>query len=122
VVGSKTTSYNFTSNGGWCADYFDPYDYLNVLFDGRTIQANNNVFYTYFNNAKWNTQIDHAASLSGAARASAYAKLDQELMTQYAPVVPYLVLNDVFFTSSRIHNWIYSAYFGEPYYNALTVG
>jgi peptide/nickel transport system substrate-binding protein len=122
VVGTPKTNYNFTSNGGWCADYFDPYDYLNVLFDGRTIQPNNNVFYTYFNNASWNKQLDAAAQLSGSARATAYAKLDNELMTKYAPVVPYIISNDHFFTSSRLKNWIYSTYFGEPYYNALTVG
>ena len=122
VVGSKDTTYNFTSNGGWCADYFDPYDYLNVLFDGRNIQANNNVFYTYFNNASFNAGLDHAASLSGSARAAAYAKLDLQLMAKYAPAVPYLVETAHFFTSARLHNWIYSAYFGDPYFNALTVG
>ena len=122
VVGAKDTTYNFTSNGGWCADYFDPYDYINVLFDGRTIQPNNNVFYTYFNNATWNAEMDKAALLSGAARAAAYAKLDQELMVKYAPVVPYLIETAHFLTSARVHNWIYSTYFGDPYYNALTVG
>jgi len=122
VVGSKTTTYNMTSNGGWCADYFDPYDYINVLFDGRTIQANNNVFYSYFNNASFNKAMDQAASLSGAARAKAYAKLDSDLMNKYAPVVPYVIGTDHFFVASRLHNWIYSTYFGEPYFNALTVG
>jgi peptide/nickel transport system substrate-binding protein len=122
VVGAKDSTYNMTSNGGWCADYFDPYDYINVIFNGRNIQANNNPFYSYFNNASFNTQMDAAANLSGAARANAYAKLDQELMTKYAPVVPYLINNDHFLTSSRLKNWIYSAYFGEPYFNALTVG
>jgi ABC-type transport system substrate-binding protein len=122
VVGSKDTTYNFTSNGGWCADYFDPYDYLNVLFDGRTIQANNNVFYTYFNDAKFNAGLDKASQLSGAPRAAAYAALDQTLMTKYAPVVPYLDETAHFFTSSRVKNWIYSSYFGDPYYNSLAVG
>jgi peptide/nickel transport system substrate-binding protein len=111
-----------TSNGGWCADYFDPYDFINVLFDGRKIQANNNPFYSYFNNASFNKQMDAASQLSGSARANAYAKLDQELMSKYAPVVPYLVVNDHFLTSARLQNWIYSAYFGEPYFNALAVG
>lgn len=122
VVGSKTTTYNFTSNGGWCADYFDPFDYLNVLFDGRNIQQNNNVFYSYFNSPSFNSQLDQAASLSGQARANAYAKLDQELMVKYAPVVPYLVETAHFFTSARLGNWVYSTYFGEPYFNALTIG
>jgi peptide/nickel transport system substrate-binding protein len=122
VVETKGTSYNLTTNGGWCADYFDPYDYLNVLFDGRKIQAANNVNYTFFNSPAFNKGLDHAASLSGAARATAYANLDQELMTKYAPVVPYLISTDSYFTSSRVKNWIYSSYFGEPYFNALSVG
>jgi len=121
VVGSKGTTYNFTTNGGWCADYFDPYDYLNVLFDGRNIQPANNVSYSYFNNASFNHALDVAASLSGAARGNAYAKLDSTLMAKYAPVVPYLISTNRYFTASRVHNWIYSTYFGDPYFNALTV-
>jgi ABC-type transport system substrate-binding protein len=122
VIETKGTTYNFVTNGGWCADYFDPYDYLNVLFDGRKLQAANNVNYSYFDNATFNKQLDQAASLSGKARAAAYAKLDQDLMVKYAPVVPYLVSTNRYFTSSRVKNWIYSSYFGSPYLNALAVG
>jgi peptide/nickel transport system substrate-binding protein len=122
VIQTKGTSYNFVTNGGWCADYFDPFDYLNVLFDGRKIQAANNNNYTYFNNGSFNAGLDKASALSGAARAAAYAKLDQELMTKYAPVVPYLISTNRYFVSSRTKNWIYSSYFGAPYLNALAVG
>jgi peptide/nickel transport system substrate-binding protein len=121
VVGRRNTTYNFTSSGGWCADYFDPFDYINVLFDGRTIQATNNVGYTYFNNAGFNKELDAASLLSGPARAKAYARLDRELVTRYVPVIPYLVANSVYFTAPRVRNWIYSNYLGEPYLNALTV-
>ena len=122
VIQTKGTSYNFVTNGGWCADYFDPFDYLNVLFDGRKIQAANNNNYTYFNNSSFNAGLDKASSLSGAARAAAYAKLDQELMVKYAPVVPYLIATNRYFVSARTKNWIYSSYFGSPYLNALAVG
>ncbi|HEY6961646.1 MAG TPA: ABC transporter substrate-binding protein [Gaiellaceae bacterium] len=122
VVGTKGTTYNFTTNGGWCADYFDAYDYLNVLFDGRNIQPANNVGYSYFDSASFNKGLDHAASLSGAARAAAYAKLDHDLMLQYAPVVPYLIVTNTYFTSKRVKNWVYSSYLGLPYFNALSVG
>jgi peptide/nickel transport system substrate-binding protein len=122
VIQTKGTTYNFVTNGGWCADYFDPFDYMNVLFDGRKIQAANNNNYAYFNNAAFNKGLDQASSLSGTARANAYAKLDQELMTKYAPVVPYLISTNTFFTSARTKNWIYSTYFGSPYLNALAVG
>jgi peptide/nickel transport system substrate-binding protein len=122
VIQTKGTSYNFVTNGGWCADYFDPFDYLNVLFDGRKIQAANNNNYAYFNNAAFNKGLDHAASLSGSARAAAYARLDRDLMVKYAPVVPYVISTNRYFVSSRTKNWIYSSYFGAPYLNALTVG
>jgi ABC-type transport system substrate-binding protein len=122
VIQTKGTSYNFVTNGGWCADYFDPFDYLNVLFDGRKIQAANNNNYAYFNASAFNKGLDHASSLSGIARANAYAKLDQELMVKYAPVVPYLIATNRFFTAPRVKNWVYSSYFGSPYLNALAVG
>jgi peptide/nickel transport system substrate-binding protein len=122
VIQTKGTNYNFTTNGGWCADYFDPFDYLNVLFDGRKIQAANNNNYAYFNSPAFNKGLDHAASLSGAARSAAYAKLDHDLMVKYAPVVPYVISTNRYFVSSRTKNWIYSTYFGAPYLNALTVG
>jgi peptide/nickel transport system substrate-binding protein len=122
VIQTKGTTYNFVTNGGWCADYFDPFDYFNVLFDGRKIQASNNNDYTYFDNASFNKGLDQAASLSGPARAKAYAQLDQELMVKYAPIVPYLIATNSYFVSSRVKNWIYSTYFGLPYLNALSVG
>ncbi len=122
VIQTKGTTYNFVTNGGWCADYFDPFDYLNVLFDGRKIQAANNNNYTYFNAALFNKGLDKASALSGAPRAAAYAKLDQQLMVTYAPVVPYLIATNRYFVSSRTKNWIYSTYFGAPYLNALAVG
>jgi ABC-type oligopeptide transport system substrate-binding subunit len=122
VLETKGSTYDFVTNGGWCADYFDPYDYLNVLFDGRTIQATNNVDYTFFNNAAFNKGIDVAAQLTGKARAAAYAKLDYDLMTKYAPVVPYLINTNRYFVSSRVKNFIYSNYFGNPDYNAMSVG
>jgi peptide/nickel transport system substrate-binding protein len=122
VIQTRGTTYNFVTNGGWCADYFDPFDYLNVLFDGRKLQAANNNNYAYFNNAAFNKGLDHAASLSGKARANAYAQLDHDLMVKYAPVVPYLLPTNRYFVSSRTKGWIYSTYFGSPYLNALAVG
>lgn len=122
VLETKGTTYDFVTNGGWCADYFDPYDYLNVLFDGRTIQATANVDYTFFNSASFNKGIDAAAQLTGKARANAYAKLDYDLMTKYAPVVPYIVSTNRYFVSARTKNFLYSNYFGGPYFNALSVG
>ena len=118
---TKGTSYN-VARAGWCADYFDPFDYINVLLDGRSIQANNNTDMSYLNAPALNTAMDKAAALSGKARANAYAALDLQVMKEYAPWVPYEVDNTRTLVSSRVKNWIYSTYFGEPDFNALAVG
>jgi peptide/nickel transport system substrate-binding protein len=122
-----TKSVALSANGynlawaGWCPDYFDPFDYFNVLFDGRTISDTGNLDFFYFNSPKFDAQMDHAASLSGAARNAAYAALDKELMTRYAPLVPLYVSNARFLTSKRVENFIYSNYYGSPDLNAMVV-
>jgi ABC-type oligopeptide transport system substrate-binding subunit len=107
---------------GWCADFFDPFDYINVNLDGRSIQDANNVNFSYLNSPVLNAAMDKAASLSGAARAAAYAKLDLMIMKDFAPWVSYINLNSVYFVSPRVSNFIYSSYFTSPDYNALAVG
>ena len=108
--------------GGWCADYFDPFDYFNVNLDGRTIGDTGNVDYFYFNSPAFDNQMDAAAAKSGSARVAAYAALDKSLMSKYVPFVPFMDGNNIYLTSKRTGNWIYSNYFGGPFLNALTVG
>ena len=120
-LGTKGVDFDL-ARAGWCADYFDPFDYVNVNLDGRSIQDANNVNFAYVNIPALNKAMDAAANLSGAARAKAYQKLDYQIMKQYAPWVPYAIINGVFFVSSRVHNYVYSSYFGEPDLNALSVG
>jgi peptide/nickel transport system substrate-binding protein len=107
---------------GWCADYNDPFDFINVLLDGRTIQDSNNVNFSYFNNAKLNAQMTAASKLLGDARAAAYSKLDLTIMRDFAPWAPYMIPNSRFLVSSRTKNVIYSPYLTEPTYNTITVG
>jgi peptide/nickel transport system substrate-binding protein len=121
TLGTKGVDFDM-ARAGWCADYFDPFDYINVNLDGRSIQAQNNTDYSYLNSPKLNAQMDAAANLSGAARTKAYQKLDYTIMKDYAPWVPYSIINGVFFVSSRVHNFVYSSYFAEPDFNALSVG
>ena len=111
-----------TAFAGWCADYNDPFDFINVLLDGRTIQDQNNVNFAYYNNAKLNAQMDAAASKFGAARSAAYAKLDFDIMTKHAPWAPWYIPNQRMFVSARVKNFIFSNYYTEPAYNAMAVG
>jgi peptide/nickel transport system substrate-binding protein len=120
-LGTKGVDYDM-ARAGWCADYFDPFDYVNVNLDGRSIQDQNNVNFAYVNIPALNKAMDAAANLTGAARAKAYQKLDYQIMQKYAPWVPYAIVNGVFFVSARVHNYVYSSYFGEPIFSALSVG
>jgi peptide/nickel transport system substrate-binding protein len=120
-LGTKGVDFDM-ARAGWCADYFDPFDYINVNLDGNSIQEQNNVNFSYLNSPSLNRAMSAAANLTGSARAKAYAKLDYTIMKNYAPWVPYGIVNGVFFTANRVHNWVYSSYFGEPSYNALSVG
>jgi len=118
---TKGTTYDI-ARAGWCADYFDPFDYINVQLDGRSIQDKNNANMSYLNAPALDKAMDAAARLTGTARAKAYAALDRMIMTKYAPWVPYYVQTTRFLVSSRTHNWIYSNYLGFPDMNALSVG
>jgi ABC-type transport system substrate-binding protein len=120
-VALGSDGYN-VAGGGWCADYLDGFDYMNVNLDGNTIGDTGNVNYFYFNNSKFNKGLAHAASLFGAKRAAAYQALDKTLMQKYVPFIPYEVSNNRFLTGKRVKNFIYSSYFNYPILQALSVG
>jgi roadblock/LC7 domain-containing protein len=92
-----------------------------VNFDGRSIQDTGNVDYFYFNNAAFNAKMDAAAAKTGKARATAYAALDKLLNSKYTPMVGLEADNTRYFTSNKVHNYIYSIYFNGPDFNAMSV-
>jgi ABC-type oligopeptide transport system substrate-binding subunit len=87
---------------GWLADYPDPANFINVLLDGRRIQADNNVNASYFNNAAFNKRMDQAYKLAGDARTNAYAILDRDIMKNAAPVAPYISTASRWLTSTKV--------------------
>jgi peptide/nickel transport system substrate-binding protein len=93
---------------GWTADYPDPYDFINVLLDGHTIQATNNVNTAYFDEPAYNRKMAKAARLSGDARYAAYARLDADLTRNAAPFIVIGVFNSREFVSSRVGCYRYS--------------
>jgi peptide/nickel transport system substrate-binding protein len=84
------------------APWVDPYQYVNRLLDGRTIQPTGNVNLSYFNSPHYNRLIDQAGSLSGRARYDAYGKLALDLERDAAPMAAYANRNNRFLVSSRI--------------------
>ena len=76
VIQTRDTDVQLRANGGWCADYFDPFDYLNVLFDGRKHPGREQQqFYAYFNNASLQRRVSTMQPRCPARPArSAYAE------------------------------------------------
>jgi peptide/nickel transport system substrate-binding protein len=88
---------------GWCSDYPDPYDWINILLYGKTITDENNVNYSYFNSAKWNKKMENAAKLVGPNRLKVYGQLDLDIMRKAAPMAAERTYNNRYFFSNRVN-------------------
>jgi len=84
-AGVKGANYDVLLNG-WGQDYPDPYDFINILLSGDSIQPANNVNLSYFNSPKWNKLMLNASKLSGNARYNAYSAIDKGIMAGPAPL------------------------------------
>jgi peptide/nickel transport system substrate-binding protein len=87
---------------GWNMDYPDPANFINVLLDGRRIQADNNVNVSYFNDPAYAKKMDAAYALAGDARLKAYGNLDRDIIANAAPVAPYISTNVRWLTSAKV--------------------
>jgi peptide/nickel transport system substrate-binding protein len=99
----------------WGADYADPYDFINILLDGSTLGPAGNNNYSYYNNAKFNSQMHNAALLSGSSRFAAYAKLDKAIMSEDPPWASVLNRNNRLFVSSKVGCFVYNPVFEVSY-------
>ena len=108
AIGDPTEPYDLVLIG-WLADYPDPSDFINVLFNGKNIlsQGNNNI--ALLDDPKLNARMEAAQQLSGDARYAAYAKLDADLIRTQAPWAPLYVPNVREFVSSHVGCYIYQA-------------
>jgi peptide/nickel transport system substrate-binding protein len=88
---------------GWCSDYPDPYDWINILLYGPSIQAENNVNYSYLNSSKWNARMANAAKLVGPKRLKVYGQLDLDIMNKVAPMAIERTFNNRYFFSNHVN-------------------
>jgi len=88
---------------GWCSDYPDPYDWINVLLYGGNIVDENNVNYSYFNSSTWNKRMENAARLVGPNRLKVYGQLDLDIMSKAAPMAAERTYNNRYFFSNRVN-------------------
>jgi len=102
-MGVRGNTADLGVNMGWCSDYPDPYDWVNVLYYGGNIQAENNVNYSYMNISKWNKKMEKAALLVGRKRLSTYGKLDINLAKQVAPIASMRTYQTRYLLSNRVN-------------------
>jgi peptide/nickel transport system substrate-binding protein len=103
AMGVKGNDADMGVNMGWCSDYPDPYDWLNILLYGGGIQADNNVNYSYMNVPKWNAKLAKAAKLTGPKRLTTYGKLDIDITKQVAPLVAERTYDSRYLLSNRVN-------------------
>ena len=103
AMGVKGNDADMGVSMGWCSDYPDPYDWINVLLFGGNILPENNVNYSYFNSSKWNARMNNAAKLVGPKRLKVYGQLDLDIMSQAAPMAAERTYNNRYFFSNRVN-------------------
>jgi len=96
---------------GWVVDYADPVTFFEPLLDGNNIHDTENSNESYFNDPKWNKQIEAAGRLTGAARATAYTNLDINITKQAAPWASFLNLTQRDFVSKSTGCYLFHPVF-----------
>jgi len=70
---------------GWVADYYDAYDFINILLNGETIPDTGGNNFSYFNDPTFNKRMDDANQLTGSQRDQTYGQLATDLAKGPAP-------------------------------------
>ena len=70
---------------GWIADYYDAYDFINILLNGETIPDTGGNNFSYFNDPTFNKRMDDANQLTGSERDQTYGQLATDLAKGPAP-------------------------------------
>ena len=100
-VGTRGEPYDLTLRR-FNVPWVDPYQYVDLQFDGRAIQATGNTNLSYFNSSRYNQMISSATRMSGQERYEAYGKLAVEIARDAAPMATMFVRNNRFFVSSHV--------------------
>jgi peptide/nickel transport system substrate-binding protein len=122
AAGKRNSPHAFTT-GGWCQDYSDPYDFINVLLYGGALQDENNNNLAYFNNAAYNKRMEQAAKLIGSKRLNTYAQLENDLVTKQGPWAAWNQPTNQFFFSNKVDpkSLVYQSLYEAFPYNIMAL-
>ncbi|SCL39833.1 peptide/nickel transport system substrate-binding protein [Micromonospora rhizosphaerae] len=105
----------------WAADWPSGAAILPVLFDGRTIKAENNSNTSYVNSDEINKEFDRVLAMPAAEQGKEWAKLDKRIMTELAPAVPLFVEQGYYLHGSKVGGIYLSSIFGYPAFTNVYV-
>ncbi|WP_200206601.1 ABC transporter substrate-binding protein [Micromonospora coerulea] len=112
-VGKKNNPWDLYTDQ-WAADWPSGAAILPVLFDGRTIKAENNSNTAYVNSDEINKEFDRVLAMPAAEQGKEWAKLDKRIMTELAPAVPLFVEQGYYLHGSKVGGIYLSSIFGYP--------
>ena len=122
AMGTRGSEHDI-GQGGWCQDYPDPYDFINILLYGGNIQAANNNNIAYFNVPSYNRKMERASRLLGANRMRTYGALDVDIARNQAPWAAWRTPNFRMFFSGRVdmRTFVYQPVYEAPDYAVLAL-
>jgi ABC-type oligopeptide transport system substrate-binding subunit len=111
-LGRRREPFDVAITPGWFADFLDPAQYLNVLLDGRTIEAEQNVNFSYFDDDAYVRRLARIERLAGVRRVLAYGELDVETARDSAPLIAYANATRLDLFSERVGCQAYNPAYG----------
>src|SRR5262249_18264298 len=116
VTTTKGEPYDIAS-AGWVNDgFFDPYDFLNVFFDGNLASAGSySPNLSHFDDPVYNRRLEAAAKPPGPARYTTYARLDADLAKNAAPIIAWGTPRWQELLSARMGCQIYNVSYGMDF-------
>jgi len=114
LIGTKGTACDLM-RFAWAPDFPDGANTLNVLFNGARIVDEGNQNDSYLNDPGINKKLDDLQTEPDrVAAATAYGELDQEIMTDHAPVIPWGCLRYFGLHGSKLGGTFLSPVYGLP--------
>jgi peptide/nickel transport system substrate-binding protein len=100
-IGEKNNPYDLYL-AGWGSDWPSGLTIIPPILDGRNIQASGNYNSSYFSNKAVENEIDKISTIPAAEAAPKWAALDKEIMTKYAPFVPFYYQKEYTMVGSKV--------------------
>jgi peptide/nickel transport system substrate-binding protein len=120
TVGTRGNKFDLI-RGGWGADWPSASTVIPALFDGRALRPTGNQNLAYLNDPMVNSEIDRIQTLPADEAADEWAKLDERMMKEIAPIIPMYYIGNYEMHGSKIGGTFLSDSYGHLTLNTVYV-